>query len=93
MESAKLIRRMLTPQELAVSGYFRGNQVAGEIVPIARCRPDLAVEIYEQLYSYAEMGVEDVPMGDSVVIHVEGDGADAALIQLVELVEDKFGED
>ena len=32
-------------------------------------------------------------MGDSVVIHVEGDSADAALIQLVELVEDKFGED
>ena len=32
-------------------------------------------------------------MGDSIVIHVEGDGADAALIQLVELIEDKFGED
>ena len=32
-------------------------------------------------------------MGDSIVIHVEGDGADAALVQLVELVEDKFGED
>jgi phosphocarrier protein HPr len=32
-------------------------------------------------------------MGDSVVIHVEGDGADAALTQLVELVETKFGED
>ena len=32
-------------------------------------------------------------LGDSIVIHVEGDGADAALVQLVELVEDKFGED
>jgi len=32
-------------------------------------------------------------MGDSIVIHVEGDGADAALIQLVELVETKFGEE
>ena len=32
-------------------------------------------------------------MGDSIVIHVEGDGADAALDQLVALVEDKFGEE
>ena len=32
-------------------------------------------------------------LGDSIVIHVEGEGADAALVQLVELVEDKFGED
>jgi phosphocarrier protein HPr len=32
-------------------------------------------------------------MGDSVVIHVEGDDADSALKQLVELVEAKFGEE
>jgi phosphocarrier protein len=32
-------------------------------------------------------------MGDSIVIHVEGAEADAALNQLVELVETKFGED
>jgi len=32
-------------------------------------------------------------MGDSVIIHVEGDEADAALVQLVELVEGKFGEE
>ena len=32
-------------------------------------------------------------MGDSVIIHVEGIGADAALTQLVELVEAKFGEE
>ena len=31
--------------------------------------------------------------GDSVVIHVEGDEAEASLEKLVELVEDKFGED
>ncbi|GEM_PF-3475368 len=66
--SAKLIRRMLTPEELAISGYFRGNQAADEIVPIARCLPDLAVEVYEQLYSYREMSAEQVPMGDSVVM-------------------------
>jgi phosphocarrier protein len=32
-------------------------------------------------------------MGDSILIHVEGDGAEAALAQLVELVEAKFGEE
>jgi phosphocarrier protein len=32
-------------------------------------------------------------MGDSIVIHVEGNNADAALAQLVELVEAKFGEE
>ena len=32
-------------------------------------------------------------MGDSVIIHVEGDRADDALAQLVGLVEDRFGED
>jgi phosphocarrier protein len=32
-------------------------------------------------------------MGDSIVIHVEGDGAEAALDQLVTLVEDSFGEE
>ena len=31
--------------------------------------------------------------GDCVVIHVQGDEADAALAQLIELVEDKFGEE
>ena len=32
-------------------------------------------------------------MGDTIVIHVEGDGADAALEQLVALVEERFGEE
>ena len=32
-------------------------------------------------------------IGDSIVIHVRGDGAEAALEQLVALVESKFGED
>ena len=31
--------------------------------------------------------------GDSIVIHVRGDGAEEALEQLVGLVESKFGED
>jgi phosphocarrier protein HPr len=31
--------------------------------------------------------------GDSITIHCSGDGADGALQRLVELVEDKFGED
>jgi phosphocarrier protein HPr len=32
-------------------------------------------------------------MGDSVVIHVEGDYADEALAKLAALVEERFGED
>ena len=32
-------------------------------------------------------------LGDTIVISAEGDGADAAVGALVELVEDKFGED
>ena len=32
-------------------------------------------------------------MGDSIVIHVEGEGADQALAKLVALVEDRFGEE
>ena len=32
-------------------------------------------------------------MGDSILIHVDGDHAEAALAQLVELVENKFGEE
>jgi len=32
-------------------------------------------------------------MGDSIVISADGDGADAAVATLVELVEAKFGED
>ena len=32
-------------------------------------------------------------MGDSIVIHVEGDGSEAAMQKLVELVEDRFGEE
>ena len=32
-------------------------------------------------------------MGDSITIHVEGEGADGAMEQLVELVESRFGED
>ena len=31
--------------------------------------------------------------GDSILIHVEGDGASEALRQLVSLVEDRFGEE
>lgn len=67
-ESAKLIRRMLTPEELALSGYYRGHEIAMEIVPIARCVPDLAVEIYEKLYAHREMNAEMVPMGVSAVM-------------------------
>ena len=32
-------------------------------------------------------------LGDSIVIHTDGDGADDAMTQLVTLVEDRFGED
>ena len=32
-------------------------------------------------------------MGDSIIIHVSGDGAEQALEQLAELVESRFGED
>ena len=32
-------------------------------------------------------------MGDSILIHCEGDGADDALARLVALVEERFGED
>lgn len=32
-------------------------------------------------------------MGDSVVIHVSGSGADEALAKLVQLIEERFGED
>jgi phosphocarrier protein len=32
-------------------------------------------------------------MGDTIVIHVEGDDAEMALAQLVALVEDRFGEE
>ena len=32
-------------------------------------------------------------MGDSVVIHVSGEGADDALRQLVALIEERFGEE
>ena len=32
-------------------------------------------------------------MGDTIVIHVQGDGAEQSLIKLVELIEDRFGED
>lgn len=32
-------------------------------------------------------------MGDSVTIHVTGEGAEDALEQLVRLIEDRFGED
>ncbi|MFL6760450.1 HPr family phosphocarrier protein [Sphingomonas sp.] len=32
-------------------------------------------------------------MGDTIVVHVEGDHAEAALEQLVALVEDRFGEE
>lgn len=32
-------------------------------------------------------------MGDTVVIHVDGDDADAAMVKLVSLVEARFGEE
>ena len=32
-------------------------------------------------------------MGDQIIIHVSGEGADQALEQLAELVESRFGED
>lgn len=32
-------------------------------------------------------------MGDSIIIHVDGDAADEALAKLVALVEDRFGEE
>ena len=32
-------------------------------------------------------------MGDSIIIHVEGNEADAAMMKLVELIEDRFGEE
>jgi phosphocarrier protein len=32
-------------------------------------------------------------MGDSVVIHVSGIGAETALAQLVQMIEDRFGEE
>jgi hypothetical protein len=70
-ESEKLIRRMLTPEELALSGFYRGHEVANEIISIARSLPDLAVEIYEGLYAFREMSMEQEPMGSSAVIPMQ----------------------
>ena len=62
---------MLAPEELAISGYYRGHEVAKEIASIARSLPDLAVEIYERLYTYREMSMELVPMGTSAVMPMQ----------------------
>lgn len=70
-ESEKLIHRMLTPEELALSGFYRGHEVANEIVTIARSLPDLAVEIYERLYAFREMSMEQEPMGSSAVVPMQ----------------------
>ncbi len=32
-------------------------------------------------------------MGDTIIVHVSGEGAEDALIKMVALVEDRFGED
>jgi len=32
-------------------------------------------------------------MGDSITIHCEGEGAEAAMVELAELVEGRFGEE
>ena len=32
-------------------------------------------------------------MGDSITVHCEGDGAEAALAQLTDMIESKFGEE
>ena len=62
---------MLTDDELALSGYYRGHEVADQIVPISRCVPELAIEIYRRLYSYREMSTEQMPMGSSVVVPMQ----------------------
>lgn len=92
--SALLIRRMLTPEELALSGYFRGNEVAREIVAVARCMPDLAVEVYQRLFSHHELSAEQVPMGGSQVLSLTTNRHDmfsSAYYELTRALPEIFG--
>ena len=59
---------------------------------------DAAVEVEKDGHKVTGTSIMGLMMlgaaiGDSIVIHVRGDGAEAALEQLVALVETKFGED
>ena len=58
---------------------------------------DAAIEVEKDGHKVCGTSIMGLMMlgaakGDSIVIHVEGDGADSALEKLVELVESGFGE-
>jgi phosphocarrier protein HPr len=59
---------------------------------------DAAVEVEKDGHKVCGTSIMGLMMlgaaiGDTIVIHVSGDYAEAALEQLAQLVEDKFGED
>ena len=62
------------------------------------CGMDAAVEVEKDGHKVTGTSIMGLMMlgaaiGDMITIHVSGDGAEAALEQLVALVETKFGED
>jgi len=64
--------------------------LASELTAISRVEKDGNSVVGTSIMGLMMLGAA---MGDSVVIHTEGDGADEALERLVALVEGRFGED
>lgn len=72
-------------------------RASARFVTLAACLP-VAVEVEKdgsRVCGTSIMGLMmlGAAMGDSIIIHAEGEGADEAVEALVALVEDRFGEE
>jgi phosphocarrier protein HPr len=73
-------------------------RASAKFVNLASELPEIKIEVEKdgnRVCGTSIMGLMmlGAALGDSIVIHVEGDGADDALTRLVALVEERFGED
>ena len=66
--SAKLLRRVLTPERLKVYGSVEMPALAQEVGPILECDPDFVAEIYRAAFDYTEESQESIPLGSSQIL-------------------------
>ncbi len=62
-ESKKMIQKILSRPELERAGYLQAYGIANGIKYIWRVDPNLAVDVYDNIFGYSETGNEQIPMG------------------------------
>jgi hypothetical protein len=88
--SSKIIRKILTYDELQRAGYIQAYEVASHIEDIWQTDPTLAVEVYDAIFGYMETDRSTTPFINSLILPMASNRQQDYDLAYYVLAEEKF---